>query len=324
MLYHLIAFIMAFILDSIFGDPRWLLHPVILIGRFISFLEKRWLREKDTDDVKLIQGRVLTIVVIVVTFDLTLALILFSYKLHVIVGIIIESILGATCLAAKDLKKESMKVYYSIDDIDKARHAVSMIVGRDTESLSKEGVIKAAVETVAESTSDGVIAPMLYLAVGGPALAYLYKAANTMDSMIGYKNDKYLYFGRCAAKLDDILNFIPARISGILMVAATIFDKKNFDTGNAWKVFKRDRLKHKSPNSAHTEAAAAGALNIQLAGPASYFGKIVDKDYLGDKNREVAADDIKKMNELMYLTSISAFTICVLILGLITIILNYC
>ena len=324
MLYHLIAFILAFILDTIFGDPRWFPHPVIFIGRFIAFLEKKWLGEDDNDDEKLINGRVLTIVVVVVTFDITLAVIIFSYKLNVVVGIIVESILGATCLAAKDLKKESMKVYYSIDDINKARYAVSMIVGRDTESLSKEGVIKAAVETVAESTSDGVIAPMFYLAIGGPGLALLYKAVNTMDSMIGYKNDKYLYFGRCAARFDDVLNFIPARISGILMVAATIFDKKNFDKKNAWKIFKRDRLKHKSPNSAHTEAAAAGALNIQLAGPAYYFGKKVEKDYLGDKNREVISDDIKKMNELMYLTSISAFFICVMILGIITTILNYC
>lgn len=195
-------------------------------------------------------------------------------------------------LATKSLKDESMKVYDRLKNgtIEEARYAVSMIVGRDTQSLTEEGVTKAAVETVAENSSDGIIAPMLYMAIGGIPLMFLYKGINTMDSMLGYKNDKYLYFGRCAAKLDDVANYIPARTSGWLMALSTVF--VGMDTKNAVKIYRRDRRNHASPNSAQTEAAMAGALDVQLAGNAYYFGKLYEKPTIGDPIRPVEIEDI--------------------------------
>ena len=203
-------------------------------------------------------------------------------------------------LAAKSLKSESMKVYAALKegDLPKARKAVSMIVGRDTQKLTEEGVAKAAVETVAENSSDGVIAPLLFLALGGPALGFFYKAVNTLDSMVGYKNDTYLYFGRFSAKLDDVLNFIPSRISGLLLVLASPLAGLSME--GAWKIFRRDRRNHASPNSAQTEAAAAGALGVQLAGDAYYFGKLYKKPTIGDPLRPVEYEDIRRVNRLMY------------------------
>lgn len=210
-----------------------------------------------------------------------------------------------------------MKVYRAIarDDLTEARKAVSMIVGRDTESLSREGVIRAVVETVAENTSDGVVAPMFYTAIGGSALGWMYKAANTLDSMIGYKNEKYLHFGRFAARLDDALNFIPARISAVLMIAAAFL--LGMDSKNAWRIFRRDRLCHASPNSAQTESACAGALNIRLAGAAYYFGKSVHKPTIGDDTRAVCGEDILRANRLSALTSVLGLAaFCAIKLGI--------
>ena len=189
-----------------------------------------------------------------------------------------------------------------------------MIVGRDTEHLTEEGVAKAAIETVAENTSDGVIAPMLYTALGGPVLGFLYKAVNTMDSMVGYKNDKYMYFGRCAAKLDDVVNYIPARISALLMIAVSFLPGKAYDGKGAWRIWRRDRRKHASPNSAQTEAVCAGSLGVQLAGDASYFGKIVKKPTIGDAHRPVEYEDIKRANGLLYRTAILCE--CLALIGL--------
>jgi adenosylcobinamide-phosphate synthase len=209
-------------------------------------------------------------------------------------------------VAVKSLKGESMKVYRDLvaDDLGKAREAVSMIVGRDTENLSFSQVAKAAVETVAESTSDGIVAPMFYMAIGGVPLVYFYKAINTMDSMIGYKNDRYLYFGRTAAKLDDIVNYLPSRIAACCMIAAAYFLR--FDAKTARKIYKRDRRNHASPNSAQTESVCAGALNVQLAGNAYYFGTLYEKPTIGDPIRPVEAEDIARTNRLMYATSLIA------------------
>lgn len=209
-----------------------------------------------------------------------------------------------------------MKVYdrLAAKDLEGARTAVSMIVGRDTGLLDEAGVIKAAVETVAENTSDGVIAPMLYLALGGPVLGFFYKAVNTMDSMIGYKNEEYLYFGRCAAKLDDVLNFLPSRISALLMVAASLLPGRDFDAKGAWHIWQRDRLQHTSPNSAQTEAACAGSLGVRLAGNASYFGRMVEKPTIGDDMRPVEYEDIRRANRLMYRTAFLCEGICLLVL----------
>ena len=189
-------------------------------------------------------------------------------------------------------------------DLPAARTAVSRIVGRDTQSLDEAGVAKAAVETVAENASDGVIAPLIFLAIGGAPLGMFYKAANTMDSMVGYKNDKYLYFGRAAARWDDILNFLPARLSGVLMCLGAV--AAGYDGKNAWRIFRRDRKNHKSPNSAHTEAACAGALQLRLAGPSWYFGRLVDKPYIGDDQRPIEPLDILRSGRILYATAFFA------------------
>ena len=208
-------------------------------------------------------------------------------------------------LAGKCLKDESRKVYVQLvnHNLEGARHAVSMIVGRDTGNLSAAGVTKAAVETVAENTSDGVIAPLIFMLIGGAPLGFFYKAVNTMDSMVGYKNEKYLHFGRFAAKMDDVWNYIPSRISALLMIAsAWIF---RMDYKRAWAVWKRDRRKHASPNSAQTEAVCAGALQVQLAGDAYYFGKLYEKPTIGDPIRLIESEDIRRANRLLYATAIT-------------------
>jgi adenosylcobinamide-phosphate synthase len=212
-------------------------------------------------------------------------------------------------LAATSLRKESGKVYDALKkgNLAKARHAVSMIVGRDTASLDAAGVTRAAVETVAENTSDGVVAPLFFIAIGGAAGGFFYKAVNTLDSMIGYKNSRYIHFGSFAAHLDDLMNFIPSRIAGLLMVVMSA--SAGLDRANAWKIFRRDRRKHASPNSAQTEAAMAGALNVRLAGDAVYFGKTVHKPYIGDANREIEAEDIRRAGRLMNLTSAASLVL---------------
>ena len=246
----------------------------------------------------------LVLAVLSSTVFVTAVLLLGAYRLHPYLGAVIESIMTYQILATKCLKVESMKVYQELKkgDIAASRKAVSMIVGRDTECLDETGVAKAAIETVAENTSDGVIAPMIFT------------ASNTMDSMVGYKNDRYLYFGRTAAKLDDIVNYIPARISALLMVISCFFCGKEFDGKRAWYIFKRDRYNHASPNSAQTEAVCAGALGIRLAGNASYFGKIVEKPYIGDAERAVETEDIKRTNRLLYATAVLCEAICLLVL----------
>ena len=208
-----------------------------------------------------------------------------------------------TCqlLAAKSLRVESMKVYDALagGDLAGGRKAVSMIVGRDTQSLDEAGVARAAIETVAENASDGVIAPMLAACIGGPVLGWAYKAVNTMDSMVGYHNDRYEHFGTAAARFDDICNFIPARLSALLMILAAGVLGPDFNAANAYRIFRRDRYNHKSPNSAQTESVCAGALGIRLAGDASYFGKVVRKPYIGDADRDVEYEDIRRANTLM-------------------------
>ena len=234
---------------------------------------------------------------------ITFLLLYLAYHIHTVLGIVVETFLCYQMLAVKSLKDESMRVYEELkkQDLPGARNAVSMIVGRDTKSLSAAGVTKAAVETIAENTSDGIIAPLFYMAIGGPALMFLYKGINTMDSMVGYKNDKYLNFGRYAAKLDDIANYIPARISAWLMILASMC--AGFDWKNAKKIFLRDRYNHASPNSAQTEAVMAGALDIQLAGNAFYFGKLYEKPTIGDALREVEIEDIPRANRLLYVSA---------------------
>lgn len=301
----LIALLIGFILDLIFGDPQWLPHPIRFIGFLISKGEK--ILRKILPKKEFLAGIILTLFVTGVSFIIPFYILFFVGKLgklNVYVKIAVEAIFCYQILATKCLKVESMRVYKYLvkGDIKNSRKYVSWIVGRDTKNLDEKQISKAVVETIAENTSDGVIAPMIFLMLGGAPLGFFYKAVNTLDSMIGYKNDKYMYFGRFAAKLDDVLNFIPAILSGILMIASSFILR--LDYKNAVKIYKRDRHNHSSPNSAKTEAVAAGALNLQLAGDAYYFGKLVKKKTIGDDNRTITPEDIPLMNKLMYATAI--------------------
>lgn len=317
MRWHEISFLTGFLLDLVFGDPYWLPHPIRLIGNLIAGLEKKLRKEEDTEGKSFRKGVFFVVCVLGITALVSTAILYIAYTIHPIAGFLVESVMTYQILAAKCLKVESMKVYDKLKehDLAGARKAVSMIVGRDTECLDETGVAKAAIETVAENTSDGVIAPMIYLAIGGPVLGFVYKAVNTMDSMVGYKNDKYLYFGRAAAKLDDVVNYIPARISAILMIFASFLAGKEFSAARAWKTFQRDRYQHASPNSAQTESVCAGALGIQLAGDASYFGKIVKKPFIGDAIRPVETEDIRRSNRLMMVTAWSCEAVCLILLA---------
>lgn len=303
---------LGFLLDQVFGDPHGLWHPVRSIGGLISQLE-RLLRAAapKTEKGLLVSGALLAVTVCGVTA-------FFSWLFFWICGQVSPALLflasSLSCcqlLAVKSLKTESMKVYEELlrNDLAGARRAVSMIVGRDVERLDLAGVTRAAVETVAENTSDGVIAPLFYTMLGGPVLGWVYKAVNTMDSMIGYKNEKYRYFGRAAARLDDVLNFIPARISAGLMIAASFV--LGMDWKNAVRIFGRDRFNHASPNSAQTEAVCAGALRVRLAGDAWYFGKLYKKKTIGDDLRPVEAEDIRRANRLLYGTAYLAAALAV-------------
>lgn len=265
----------------------------------------------------------LAFTVIFATFAMSVIIIVAAYSINLYAGVIAEAVMTWQILATKCLRVESMRVYDALrtDGVDAGRRAVSMIVGRDTSVLDAAGVTRAAVETIAENTSDGVIAPMLYTAIGGPVLGFVYKAVNTMDSMLGYKNYKYMYFGRFAARLDDVVNFIPARISAYLMIAAAFIGGRQFDGKNAYRIFKRDRFNHASPNSAQTESVCAGALRVQLAGDAVYFGKLVKKKYIGDGLREIEYEDIKRANRLMYITAFLCELLSVAVMSLVLILL---
>ena len=311
---HLAAVLTGCLLDLCFGDPRWLWHPVCGIGSLISWLEKKLRKMFPKGEMgEKRAGLCLVILVLLVTGTVSGVILRTAYFLSPLAGFLIESVMCGQMMAWRSLREESMKVYqaFSNGDVEGARTAVSMIVGRDTKDLSEEGITKAAVETVAENTSDGIIAPLLFMALFGGAGVFLYKAVNTMDSMVGYKNERYLWFGRAAARLDDICNFIPARLSAALMIGAGYVcqffhgmrGKGNPYSGkNGLMIFKRDRFNHKSPNSAQTEAVCAGALQIQLAGNACYFGKLYEKPTIGDPVRPVEYQDIPRANCLMTVT----------------------
>lgn len=319
---HIIAFFMGFLLDFILGDPYSLPHPVRFMGLLIEKTEK-WIRNGEADRTgrkEFYQGMMLTIFVLGITGVISTSFLFLAYSYNALAGIVVETIMTWQMLAVKSLRMESMKVYRCLKQgqPENAKDALSMIVGRDTEELDEEGIAKAAIETIAENTSDGVIAPMLYAALGGPVSGFLYKAINTMDSMLGYKNEKYLYFGRAAAKLDDLVNYIPARVSAGLMIIAAFLGGKEFSGKRAYTIFKRDRYQHASPNSAQTESVCAGALGIRLAGDASYFGKLVKKPYIGDAYRAVGAEDIRLANKLMILTACLGEGLCLILLCLMT------
>ncbi|MCR5729214.1 MAG: adenosylcobinamide-phosphate synthase CbiB [Ruminococcus sp.] len=306
----IIPLIAGFLIDAVVGDPYWMPHPIRSIGKLISYMEK--ITRERFDDLK--KGGVFLGLTVVTLSTMTPAAILFiCYRISIYLGIAAETVMCSYMLAGRCLMNESMKVCREAEngDVESARKAVSMIVGRDTAVLDKSGIVKAAVETVAENTSDGVTAPMFYMGIGGASAGFFYKAVNTMDSMIGYKNEKYADIGRFAAKLDDILNYIPSRLTALLMIAVCPF--LGYDSRNAWRIWKRDRRNHASPNSAQTESACAGALHLRLAGDALYFGELHKKPYIGDDDRAIEPDDIRKANKLMYCTSILMLIISVAI-----------
>ena len=310
--------ILGFLLDCAVGDPYNIPHPIKLIGRLIGTLEK--VVRKRMKNLRL-GGVILGMTVILLSTAVPLALLLVCYHFSLILGIVAETLLCCYMLAARCLCRESMKVCRAAEsgDTEAARKAVSMIVGRDTAFLDRDGIIRAAVETVAENTSDGVTAPLFYMGLGGAVGAFFYKSVNTMDSMIGYNDEKFADIGRFAAKLDDVLNYIPSRLTAFFMVIAAPIS--GLDGRNAFRIWRRDRRNHASPNSAQTESACAGALHLRLAGDAWYFGKLHKKPYIGDDDRPVETADIRRANKLMYVTSvfmliISAAARCIIFGGL--------
>ena len=298
------AVVGGFVLDALFGDPAWLPHPVVFMGRAIARLEG-FLRPRlpKTPRGEVLGGTIVAFCLPVGTLLFTGAVCRGAARLHPLLGLAVQIFWCAQALAARGLVQESTNVYKELikPDLPAARRAVSRIVGRDTAALTAEGVTKAAVETVAENASDGVIAPLFYMLLGGAPLALTYKAINTMDSMLGYKNERYLYFGRVPAKLDDAANYLPSRLAALLWVAAAAFTRN--DAKGAWKIWRRDRRRHASPNSAQTESACAGALGVQLAGPAYYFGQYYPKLTIGDALRPIEPEDILRANRMMYVAS---------------------
>lgn len=301
--YHLAAILAGYLLDLCLGDPHSMPHPVRAIGNLIVWLEK-YLRpagkKHATERGERRAGVLFVCLVLLVTGSVAGAILWISRLGGIWIQTVVEAVMTYYLLAARSLRDESMAVCRKLEagEIEEARYAVSMIVGRDTKPLSEAGIARAAVETVAENASDGVIAPLFYLAIGGPLLGWLYKAVNTMDSMVGYKNDRYLHFGRAAAKLDDLVNLIPSRLAALLLIVSAYLLR--YDGKNAYRIWRRDRRNHKSPNSAQTESACAGALGLRLAGDAWYFGKLVTKPYIGDEIHPIEPQDIRRVNRLMY------------------------
>lgn len=323
LLYSLISLCIGFGLDMLLGDPQGFPHIIRFMGFIISRFEKpiRRLFPKSPGG-ELTGGILLVLSIIVICAGIPTALLVLAYRLSIYAGIALESLICYQMLAARSLRDESMPVCRCLEDGDlpAAQKAVSMIVGRDTDRLDREGVARAAVETVAENTADGVMAPLFYMAVGGAPLGLIFKAVSTMDSMVGYKNDRYLYFGRPAARLDDVLNFIPARIAALLMLLSCLLLR--FDFRRALRVYIRDRYNHKSPNSAHCEAVCAGALGIRLGGDAFYSGRLQQKPTIGDDLRPPEPGDIRSANRMMLVTAAAAFFLFALVKALIIMILR--
>lgn len=290
----------AFAADLVFGDPRRLPHPVVAIGRLAGGLERLLY---DRLRPRRLAGAVLVLAVLAVTAAVALALLVGAFRLGSLAGYLAAGWLTYTCLATRELHRQSAAVIdrLAAADLDGARRALGMIVGRDTAALDEQGILRACLETVAENSSDGIVAPLFYLALGGPFLGLLYKAASTLDSLIGYRNARYREFGWAAARLDDLLNWLPARLTALLMALAALF--LGLDARGAWRIARRDARKHASPNAGYPEAAAAGALGVQLGGPACYFGAWQEKPTFGDPGRALTVRDYRRLVELMYATA---------------------
>lgn len=297
--------ILAFVIDTIIGDPRTKFHPVVLIGRLISLLERFYYRPEESDRRKFLSGSILVLIVLFLTYDVAAALLYLSYYIPWEWGQeIVAAFLLSFTISPQSLAKAGKGIYALLitGDLAEARKKVGWIVGRDTDKLDDSEIARATVETIAENTVDGIISPLFFFAIGGVPLAFLYRAANTMDSMIGYKNEKYLYFGRAAARLDDVLNYIPARLTGMLFVAAASL--LGFDAGNALRMMRRDADKHPSPNGGYAEATVAGALHIRLGGINSYFGKKTFRAYMGEAIEATAPKHIMECIRMMYTATV--------------------
>lgn len=305
---NLLSIYTGYALDLIIGDPYSFPHPVRYIGKLISIVEKQIRKITSSDKGLKIAGFFLWFIVVGATFGIT-TLVLQLFKFNKVAYFIVNTILIYTTLATKCLKDESVKIYKVLKtgDLEKSRIQLSYIVGRDTTNLNEKEIVRATVETVAENTVDGIIAPLFYGFIGGAPLAMAYKAVNTLDSTVGYKNDKYYYLGFASAKIDDIANYIPARLGVVLLSLGSLFAGFNFK--DALKIGIRDRKNHKSPNCAFSEGAVAGALGIQLGGTNVYFGKEVYKPTIGDKTREIEIEDIVRTNKIMYSSSIISIII---------------
>lgn len=313
MMWTLWALLIGFGMDLILGDPHGFPHPVVAIGKLISALEKLLRRILPaTRRGERLAGGILWVLTASVSAGVPAALLWLCRCISPWLGLAAESVMCWQILAAKSLRTESMKVYRALaaGDTEGARHAVSMIVGRDTARLDQAGIARAAVETVAENTSDGVVAPMVFLAIGGAPLGFFYKAVNTMDSMLGYVEPPYQDIGFVPAKMDDVMNFLPARLSALLMLAAGALLR--MDGGNGWRIFRRDRYNHASPNSAQTESVCAGLLGLRLAGDAWYHGVLHKKPYIGDPVRDIVPEDIPRACRLLYGTAALSLLLCAL------------
>lgn len=311
MKWSLFALLIGFCIDSVIGDPHGFPHPVVAIGRLISLLERGFRRLfPKTKTGEIAAGACIWVLTVLVSTAVPAAVLWLCMRVSVWLRLFVESVMCYQVLAAKSLQDESMKVYTALQTgtLSDAQQAVSMIVGRDTKRLDEKGVARAAVETVAENTSDGVIAPLVFLCIGGAPLGFFYKAVNTMDSMLGYVEPPYKNVGLVSAKMDDVLNFLPARLSALFLLAAGFFLR--LDVKNGWKIFRRDRYKHASPNSAQTESVCAGLLGLQLAGDAWYHGVLHKKEYIGEAKREIEYADIPRTCRLMYAAAILALLVC--------------
>ena len=310
--WNIVALLIGVVMDAVVGDPERLIHMVQIFGAVIDMLEAALYKHRYH---RRLCGTILVILTLLICTGVPLLILWAMWRwLHPLLYALWGGVLCWQCLAAKSLRDESDLVRVPLEqhDLEKARKMVARIVGRDTDALDEAGVARAAVETVAENTSDGVIAPLFYLAIGGPVLGCFYKAVNTMDSMIGYKNDKYIQFGRTAAKLDDVVNYIPARLAALELILAAKL--AGYDAKNAWRIWRRDRHNHASPNSAQTESAVAGALGLRLAGPAVYFGKKLDKPYIGDALREIEPEDIRRAQKLMFFAAGEMLALALIVL----------
>ena len=297
--------ITACIIDTVYGDPRSNFHPVVLIGNLISYIENKLYPKKPALPKDLMLRGLLTVCLVLLTVGLITSFFVFlGHKGGILLYFSLSALILYVTITPRALARDGMEIYHLLRDGDlvKVRARLSWIVGRDTDNLSEADIVRGTVETIAENTTDGIISPLFYFMLFGPVGAALYRAGNTMDSMLGYTNDKYINFGRTAAKLDDVLNYIPSRLTALLMILSAYILR--FDGKNAFRIWKRDRRKHASPNSAQTEAVCAGALDVRLAGDAYYFGELHKKPFIGDDIRPIENEDIRRANRLMYMTSI--------------------